>query len=244
MRSVICVKILSYNIQAAIGSKKASDYITKSHRQFFNVRAKQKTLKNIGKFIAAFDVVCLQEVDLGGRRSGYESQLGALQKHSGLQYVEAQINRQVGRTSIHGNAILSRFKMTEIGDHKLPSRVPGRGKLICKIGDTHFVNTHLSLDRKTQEQQLSFIKDTISGFKKVIITGDLNCQSHAPHLESFAQDLGLSIMTTPQHKTYPSWAPRQGLDHIIASQGFSLGKVKSHKVMFSDHLPVSIDISD
>ena len=73
------MKVLTYNIQAGIGTGALRDYVLKAHHQVVDTRKKRKTLDRIGKFISNYDIVCLQEVDLGGRRSGYESQIERLQ---------------------------------------------------------------------------------------------------------------------------------------------------------------------
>jgi len=236
------MRVLTYNIQAAIGAQRATDYVTRGHRQFLNVKAKTKTLDNIAEFMKDFDIVCLQEVDLGGRRSGFKSQIDRLKKRSGLEHSIDQTNRVVGKTSIHGNAILSRFEISQYGDHKLPSRIPGRGALSCHINGLNVINTHLSLNPKTQTEQLSFLKDLIKPEAPVIIVGDLNCRSSAAHLKSFAERAHLNILTRPTDKTYPAWRPRQDLDHIIASKIFARCQPIVHDVSFSDHRPVSINL--
>lgn len=234
------MRMITYNIQAAIGAVRTSDYILRGHRQLLNVKAKTKTLENIAKFIADFDIVCLQEVDLGGRRSGFKSQLDILKKRSGLEYCVDQTNRIVGRTSVHGNAVLSRYEITQYADHKLPSRIPGRGALFCQVEGINIINTHLSLNQKTQAEQLGFIHDLIESERSTILVGDLNCRSVAIHLNDFAHKAGLKILTKTQHKTYPAWRPRHDLDHIIASPSLNPDDVMVHDVNFSDHRPVSV----
>lgn len=235
------MKVLTYNIQAGIGTRTVRDYLLKAHHQIMDTAAKRKTLKNIGQFIAGFDVVCLQEVDLGGRRAGFKSQVEYLQKVSGLEFAVDQTNRIVGQSSRHGNAVLSRFPIDMIQDHKLPSRIPGRGTLICKIEGLTVVNTHLSLRDAVQAAQLDFIGSVLERADPVMFCGDLNCRAGAPHLESFAADHDFNIITGPQTMSYPSWNPRRDLDHILTSQ--SLGPIKAHAedVTFSDHLPVSAE---
>lgn len=189
-----------------------------------------------------FDIVCLQEVDLGGRRSGYISQLDALQTRGGFDHAVSQINRTVGKTSIHGNAILSRFPIEGFEDHKLPSRIPGRGKLIAQIEGLAVVNTHLSLDAKTQNLQLESVAARLKPHQKRVVMGDLNCLASAPHLLDFAQKADLHLLTHVGDKTYPSWRPRQGLDHILVSDHFQTAESTVHDFRLSDHLPVSIEI--
>lgn len=234
------MRMLTYNIQAAIGAVRTSDYIFKGHRQLLNVKAKNKTLKNIAGFIADFDIVCLQEIDLGGRRSGFKSQLDILKSLSGLEHCVEQTNRIIGRTSVHGNAVLSRYEISGYADHKLPSRIPGRGALFCQIQDINIINTHLSLNKNTQFEQMSFINDLIERERATIMVGDLNCRSSAPHLTEFSQMADLKVLTNTQHKSYPAWRPRHDLDHIISSPSLNPEAVKVHDVRFSDHRPVSV----
>lgn len=236
------MRFLTYNVQAGIGTRGATDYIFKAHHQVIDTAQKQRTLKNIGMFIKDFDIVCLQEVDLGGRRAGYKSQVEYLQKISELPYAIDQTNRIVGRSSRHGNAILSRYPIENIVDHKLPSRIPGRGKLMCEISGHTIINTHLSLRDKVQAEQLAFISSALANNSRIIMCGDLNCRAAAPHLRTFADANDLNIITGQHTVSYPSWAPRRDLDHILVSQ--SLGHVKADTidVRYSDHLPVQMDI--
>ena len=236
------MKFLSYNIQAGIGTRGTADYIFKAHHQFIDTARKRKTLRNIGKLLRGYDIVCLQEVDLGGRRAGYKSQVDYLSEIAGLPHIAHQTNRIVGRSSRHGNAILSRFPIEDIGDHKLPSRIPGRGKLICKIEDLTIINTHLSLRDKVQAEQLDFVGGFIGKQDRIIMSGDLNCRASAPHLETFADSQNLNIITGQHTLTYPSWSPRRDLDHILVSQALGPVKAKVLDVTFSDHLPVAANL--
>ena len=232
------MKILTYNIQAGIGTRSVSDYVLKAHHQLIDTPAKRRTLTNIGKFIRDFDIVCLQEVDLGGRRSGFKSQLARIMEVSGLAYSAEQTNRIVGRSSRHGNAILSRFPIKNIGDNKLPSRIPGRGKLLCKISGLTVINTHLSLRDAVQAEQLDFIETYLQDSAPVVMCGDLNCRAHAPHLEAFAQRNDLNVITGQHSLSYPSWNARRDLDHILVSQSLGPMKAKAINTQLSDHLPV------
>lgn len=232
------MKILSYNIQAGIGTGAVRDYLLKAHHQVMNTAAKRKTLANIGAFIKDYDIVCLQEVDLGGRRAGFASQVDDLREVSGFEYAADQTNRIVGRASRHGNAVFSRFPIETIEDHKLPSRIPGRGTLICNIEGLTVVNTHLSLRDAVQAHQLTYIGGVIGQTSPAVLCGDLNCRAGAPHLTGFAEAYDFNILTGPQTLSYPSWRPRRDLDHILTSKSLGPIKAKTQSVTFSDHLPV------
>jgi hypothetical protein len=127
------LKLLTWNIQAAIGTARFSDYLTRAHRQVFHTQAKASTLETIAETIRGADLVCLQEVDLGGRRAGYRCQANAIAERSGHDHLAIQENRVIRGVSRHGNAILSRHPLSNIRDLKLPGRVAGRGCLIATV---------------------------------------------------------------------------------------------------------------
>ena len=53
-----------------------------------------------------YEVVCLQEIELGGLRNGFANQLLQLQELSDFSEAVWQLNRRVGRLSAHGNVYL------------------------------------------------------------------------------------------------------------------------------------------
>lgn len=235
------MRILTYNIQAGIGTRSSRDMIFGIGSHFRDSLRKRKTIDAIAEFVSDFDIVCLQEIGLGGQRSGGVSQLPRLAEISGLNHSIFQLNREVGKVSKHGNAILSRHPIKGYVDKKLPSRVPGRGKMICEIEGLTVVNTHLSLAPKAQSDQLAFIASELRGQNNIILCGDLNMGSRAGRLVGFADECKLEILTTPFTKTHPSWAPKRDLDHILISQNLSAKPVIVHDTIYlSDHLPVSV----
>ena len=237
------MRILTFNMQAGIASQSTRDLVLGFRRQLRDSPRKRANLDKIARFIKDFDIVCLQEVDLGGRRSGGISQLPRLTELSGLPHAAVQTNRIVGKVSVHGNAILSRYPITNIIDRKLPGRVPGRGKIICEIEGLTIINTHLSLSLNSQSQQLNFIETDIKDRTSVVLCGDFNLRAASPILTKFAQQSGLNILTNMSHKTHPSWAPKRDLDHILMSQNMSAQKPEVHSVKISDHLPVSVTLN-
>ena len=244
MSENICV--LSYNIQAGIGTTRAHQYVTRLHQQVISTKAKTRTLRNIGLFCAGFDVVCLQEVDLGGRRAGFENQVDVLKRASRLPHAAWQENRTVRRISRHGNAILSRARFVSCDDLKLPGKVGGRGALIVELDmepQTVVVCAHLSLGLEDQTEQLEFLADRLSVPKwraaRKIVCGDLNCGAKSQPIQLFTERTRIRPLTTPQHKSYPSWSPRQALDHILSSESRPPQDVLVEDAAWSDHRPVS-----
>jgi len=230
-------------MQAGIGSQSTRDMVFGVGRQLRDGPRKQENIAKIAEFIKDFDIVCLQEIGLGGRRSGGVSQLPRLIELSGHAHSAVQTNRVVGKVSIHGNAILSRFPIKNMIDRKLPGRVQGRGQMICEIEGLTIINTHLSLSSKAQSQQLKFISADIKGRSSVVMCGDLNLRASSGILIGFAESSGLKILTNLKTKSHPSWAPKRDLDHILISPNLNANSPMVHDVKISDHLPVSVTLT-
>lgn len=240
--------ILSYNIQAGIGIQRPHHYISRAHHQLFSTKVKRQRLRAIGKFVASYDVVCLQEVDPGGRRAGFLNQGDLLREASRHPHHVYQENRAVRAISRHGNAILSRVAIHSYEDLKLPGRVGGRGALVVELDmdpATIIACVHLSLGKADQLQQIEFLADHLNlpryGRTRQIVCGDFNCGAHSEPMKRLSEMCELRPLTTGMHKTYPSWAPRQGLDHILSDD-----KTYEHEVLvedadYSDHRAVSAE---
>lgn len=238
--------VLSYNIQAGIGTQRAHHYVTRAHHQVISTKAKRERLRSIGKFIAGFDIACLQEVDPGGRRAGFSNQGDILSEASGHPHHVYQENRAVRAISRHGNAILSRVPIVSCEDLKLPGRIGGRGALLVEFDmepATILACVHLSLGPDDQREQLEYLADEMDkpryGRARKIVCGDMNCAARSGPLSRFSDVSGLRPITGAPHKTYPSWTPRLGLDHILTDDTTIDHQVTVETASFSDHLPVS-----
>ena len=233
------MRILSYNIQAAINARSYLSYTWQWHRQILPGPAKRKTLARIAAYISQFDLVCLQEIDLGGLRNGFLNHVEQLRDLSGLPYALAQTNRRLGKLSLHGNLILSKTPLREV----LPSRIPGRGVLAAAVESTHgalvVANVHLSLGALDQHRQLRFIRNRLAAWPDVLITGDYNCTPDAPQLRILAEH-GYRRLGDAS-PTFPSWKPQKALDHAFLKGGLT---ARSHvsPQRDSDHLPRVIEL--
>lgn len=237
------MKFLSYNIHAAIGTVNGAGYFTGVHRQFVQDTKKSKTLENIANFIRPYDIVCLQEVDLGGLRSGYMDQAEYLKTAAEFPHMAQQINRRVGRFSVHGNIILSRRQITDIDDYKLPGTVAGRGLLVAKIGHRNpliVANTHFSLGDKSQAQQFGFVQSILGDKDRVILAGDFNCTHDSKVLRDFDDGSDLDMVTERHHYAFPAWNPSRAIDHIFVSKSFGPTTCTVGNVRYSDHLPLDL----
>lgn len=234
---------LSYNIQAAIGTIRPRDYLVRAHRQILPVKPKTDNLDKIASLIRRYDVVCLQEVDLGGFRSGYVNQAEYLKQLAGFPYMVTQINRRLGRLSLHGNVILSKHRITHTESHILPGSITGRGLLIAELDAAKpliIANTHLSLGEADQIQQFAFIQSQLGEKQSVILAGDFNCTHNSPALIAFDNVSDLDMVTEDHHHAFPSWKPEKAIDHIFISKIFGDVHCDVGNARYSDHLPLSM----
>ena len=239
------MKLLTWNIQAGIGTRRYRDYFLRAHLQLVHAPSKTATLQNIAREIAPFDVVCLQEVDLGGRRSGYRSQVEDIAALSGHPHVAVQENRRIPGISRHGNAILSHWPMARVRDLKLPGQLAGRGCLIADVEGPHAITIaclHLSLGRADQVLQLAAVALALRGARAWAAMGDFNCVGHGAPLEAFCETMG-GRLRRPAPLTFPAWRPRWDYDHVVTGGEVEVTHYQSEPATFSDHRAVSARVT-
>lgn len=246
--------LLSWNIQAAIGTERYRDYLLRAHRQVLHTPAKAHALERIADEIARHDLVCLQEIDLGGRRAGHRSQIETIAARSGHAHVAVQTNRVVPGISRHGNAVLSRWPLTLVRDLKLPGPIGGRGCLIVDVAGPpdealrpemrpllRVACLHLSLGARAQALQLAAIAEALHTGDcppAWVAMGDFNCRASSASLGAFCAHSG-GRLAGPSPATYPAWRPRRDFDHIIGGGLAALTDYRAKPVHLSDHLPVA-----
>ena len=219
------IKLLSFNIQAGIGSQKFGDYITGSWKHLVAHPRSVETIEQIAEVLSHFDVVGLQEVDGGSLRSRNMNQLVHLASLGDFAFWHQQLNRNLGRLGQFSNGFLSRHQPFEVKDHRLPG-LPGRGAIIIKYGHPIqplvVVVAHLALGEKVRNTQLAYLE----------------------HLEaSPLASLGLRTVEADNLNTYPSWAPDRHIDHILLSPALQSRHTRVlEDCLLSDHLPLATEI--
>ncbi|MGH1420686.1 MAG: endonuclease/exonuclease/phosphatase family protein [Hyphomonas sp.] len=240
------LNVLTWNIQAAIGTTQFSHYLTRAHHQLLDAPAKGARLIELAAVMKPFDIICIQEVDLGGRRAGFACQADRIAALSGHDFVAKQENRTIPGISRHGNAILSRIPFAEIHDVKLPGKVRGRGALFATLdhpSELLLASVHLSLGKADQALQLEEVAKQVRGKSNFAIMGDLNCEGSSSQLQNFAKSADATLPKLSYPPTYPSWRPKRDLDHIITSHRVALNHHTVLPARLSDHLPVSAQLS-
>lgn len=237
------LRLLSYNIQAAIGTSSFHHYITRSWRHFLPSRSALEQLERIAEVVTHYDLVSLQEVDGGSLRSGFVNQLSYLADRARFEYWYQQLNRNLGKLGQYSNGVLSRYVPYEVEDHKLPG-LKGRGAIVAKYGDTDntlvMVGLHLALSEKARYRQLAYVRELIQDHEHVIVMGDMNCRAEQI-VETPLRDTQL-VPLIGEHHTYPSWRPTRNIDHILVSPSLKINHVRVLDFDYSDHRPISMEI--
>ncbi|MEN1728787.1 MAG: endonuclease/exonuclease/phosphatase family protein, partial [Pseudomonadota bacterium] len=155
------LRLLSYNIQAGTTTGNYREYLTKSWRQVLPNNQRIANLDAIAELVADYDIVALQEVDIGSLRSGFLNQAKYLATHAAFPHWHHQGNRKVGMIAHAGNGLLSKIAPATIEEHKLPGAIPGRGAMVARFGEGEegfwLVVLHLALGRRARSQQLDYV---------------------------------------------------------------------------------------
>lgn len=199
----------------------------------------------MGNVLEPFDVVGLQEVDGGSFRSGRVNQVEYLASKARFPHYFQQLNRNLGQFAQHSNGLLSRIVPSHIEEHRLPGMLPGRGAIHARYGEgpdaLHIFVAHLALSQRGRVRQLNYLSNIIEPLRHVVVMGDLNCTPDQLHAhERFSTSLPLHPVKPLL--SYPSWQPRRALDHILLSQTLEVADVHVLDHLFSDHLPIAVDL--
>ncbi len=237
-------KLVSYNIHRAIGLDR---------------RFKPERIIEILREIDA-DIVLLQEVDCGVPRSRELNLAQVLADNCAYAHYQLGLNVTL-RKGHYGNATLSRYPITAQSNIDLTiDNKKARGCQYTEINISgqklDIFNLHLGLSAKERQKQAqllfqsSFYQDNCSP-KSCIIAGDFNdWRSLLRALFVAGKDFNCATDRTTTNgesalKTFPSFAPRGGLDRVYYKNQLQVGKVSrySKKIakIASDHLPVIVE---
>jgi len=237
------IRLLSYNIQTGISTTRYSHYVTHSWKHVLPHAQRFSNLDRVASQIREYDIVGLQEVDAGSLRSGYVNLTQYLGEKAQFPFWYDQTNRHLGRFARNSTGLLSRFNPSEISEHRLPGRIPGRGALLIRYGTRQdslvVLILHLALGRRARLRQLGYISELVNEYRHVILMGDLN--------EWFLWGrplrwLHAEFVETPSPATFPSGCPIFALDRLWVRPRATLSSLTVHRSptarIASDHLPL------
>jgi endonuclease/exonuclease/phosphatase family metal-dependent hydrolase len=237
------LKLLTYNIQTGVGTASSNNHVSNLWQQIKPHKGRHVNLKKVATMLSEYDVVALQELDMGSVRSRQVDQLQYLCEHGGFDYGYCQITRNAGKLAQFAKGILSKTALQKVEQHKLPG-LPGRGILMAEMGDKQpvlLINVHLALGPLARTRQLHYIKKLVHEREHVIVMGDFNATPHwlMHHSPLSETSLQPANMTTP---TYPAWRPTKKFDTIFTTPGIKVVHSEILECNYSDHLPVAVEI--
>lgn len=235
------LRILTYNIHKCIGG------LDRRYRP-------ERIRDTIGHYEP--DIVMLQEVDEGARRSQGHRQVDMLGDMMGFRHRTYFPNVKVWRGGVYGNAILSRFPLTHTCnvDVTLPGRkrrsvLHARYRVRLPDGrrtrTLHVFNLHLGLSETERRTQLRSFLDShpFAGLHQrtpLVVAGDFN-DVYGTLGQRLLVPSGFRGMTRPI-KTFPAYAPVRALDGVYVRGSLEIQKVFRGQVQVaksaSDHLPL------
>jgi endonuclease/exonuclease/phosphatase family metal-dependent hydrolase len=239
------LSVLSANIQAGARTDRYSDYVTRPWTHVLPHREKRGNLDALAGMARGFDLVGLQEADPGSLRSGFVNQTHYLAERARFPFWSHQPNRRMGGIATSANALLSRPEPTEVIDHPLPGRIPGRGALLARYGtgsdELVVVVAHLSLGVKSRLAQLAFIAELIEDAPQAVLMGDFNCEPLCSEMQLLYRRTRLQ---PPEDilLSFPSWRPKRAIDHILVSAGIQVSRRWLLEGAPADHVPVAAEI--
>ena len=220
---------------------------------------RQRSEARIAEVIAemSIDVVALQEVDLGRRRSAGADQTRIIAEQLGWH---KHFHPAMRRDDEHyGNAILSRYELNVGRAVELPGRPPffcreNRAAIEVEtetnLGKVRIINTHLGLgwrERFLQAQLFTSAewRAAIADDTPLILLGDFNSlPGSRPYrtLIRYLRDVRTLIQTTRPIRTFPARFPVLGVDHIFVNGALQPLSVTVHRSplarIASDHFPL------
>ncbi len=218
--------------------------------------------RRIARVIAAHDpdIVALQELDLGRRRSRAEDQAAIIAQLTGLHVVFCPT---VTREDEHyGHALLSRWPIEVVKRAFLPAAPGGwwpepRAALWARIGigarQVNVITTHLGLGLEERRLQMAALvgPEWIGGIPEdedIVLCGDFNAPPGSAPYRVAARKLRDAQHSLKGHRpqgTFSSTQPFTRLDHIFTSPAFVPERivVVRNRVtrVASDHLPLVVD---
>ena len=240
------LRILTYNVHKCIGG------IDRKYRP-------ERVAETIAHY--APDFVLLQEVDEGAPRTGGHRQVDLLGDLVGLRHRTYFPNVRLRRGGHYGNAILSRFPLTEARNIDLTVRFTrARSVLHARFrvrppGRGHFrtvqvFNLHLGLSQVLRKIQIRRFLESepfarLDPRTPAIVAGDFN-DTWGTLGPKYLVPAGLRGLPRPI-RTFPAYAPIWPLDGVYVRGDIELLEARRAEIAVarraSDHLPLIADLN-
>lgn len=209
-------------------------------------------LERIARLIEAMDcdVVGLQEVDRFAKRSDRVDQPQWLAKRLDL-HVAFGRNEKHDRRREYGNAILSRWPVTDSDNTLLPrfddheQRGLLRAVIAAPKGELTVASTHLMHDDNADErvaQAEAIVAKLGDSPKRTVLVGDFNARPGSDPIELLCESFtdSWAVAGNGDGHSYPSLDPHKRIDYLFASADLEprSPRLQDTDPAASDHLPV------
>ena len=230
-------RVMTYNIHVGVGMDKKLDL-----QRIADVINQERP-----------DLVGLQEVDRGVRRTEGKDEIAELAKMTRMDYAFGHnLDYQEGQ---YGVAILSRFLIQKIDHRKYENRreAERRGMIRVEVDiggrPVNFTTTHLDHQHADArlfetEQMLSFLEGVTNAS---IVVGDFNDEpagsAYKLMLTKYA-DAWILSRANADGLSYPADRPSKRIDYIFCRTSDNVRAKKAWvvKTLASDHLPVMAEL--
>ena len=240
------MNLLTWNIQAGIGTARYRDYLLHAHRQVIQTFFQDGGLHNI----ARGDRPLRRGLPAGSRSRRPARRLSSPSRRNRLT-IRARPCRRHNRTGPFPEYRATAMQSSAIGrwpkfGHETPRPDRGRG---CRLRDVSVpfrrgwpAYNLKPLVLRTRRFNLAAVAGALRHARAWVAMGDFNCGVRSAPLEAFCEMSGGKLPQSAP-KTFPSWRPRCDDDHIVCGGQLSLTHYRSEAATFSDDLPVSASIA-
>lgn len=195
------------------------------------------------------EIIGLNEVDMGRRRSGFKNQTAYLAEKLNMNYAYGPGKN--GFPGSYGNAVLTKYPIISTENIALPhsNRDTKESRSLLKTEieisenrSIYILLTHLSLDRNEREEQFRWINNYIKNLKTpCILMGDFN--AGLLELKNYLDEDKRSLRPLLSGvKTYPASNPISGIDLYFSDNRIQSIEGYTIKTNASDHLPVYLKL--
>ena len=200
------------------------------------------------------DLVALQEVDVGVKRSARVHQARRLGELTGLAVRYGPTQHYEG--GLYGNAVLTRLPILDVAIHPLPYTEPTseqvtypRGAIAVTVRGSsgqplRFVSTHFQHnvpeDRVAEAKAINKLFASGADSMPTILAGDMNALPDSEPMQTLLKHW-TNASDEPPSPTAPSITPRSRIDYILYRPETQFRHLHSEVIdesMASDHRPV------
>lgn len=244
LASARTLRVLSYNVHRCVGTDR------------------HLSPERVAAVIAACqpDIVALQELDVGRKRSGNIDQAEIIADLLRMRYHFYPALQSYDE--MYGDAVFSNLPMRLIKAGPLPALsharfAEPRGALWvavdCQGCDLQLINTHLSLDPREHFHQTNMLlgpewMGSPQCHGPTVFVGDLNALAWSASYKCLLarfKDAQQGLSRRPQ-STFPSWWPFLRIDHAFVDPSIEVIDCRPIRTSLSkkasDHLPLTLDI--